>query len=87
MPAVGDRHFRAFVLDNPLRRLFSPPRKTVSKYASKGNVVADVGCGPGYFALSMAEVVGPTGRVYAVDSDPKSIQLVTSKAAKQGTHP
>lgn len=81
---VSDRHFRTFVMDNPLRRLFSPPRKIVSKYASKGNIVADIGCGPGYFTLSIAEVVGPTGRVYAVDSDSRSIEVLSSKAAKQG---
>ncbi len=81
---VSDRHFRTFILDNPLRRLFSSPRKVVSKYASKGNVVADIGCGPGYFTLAFAEVVGPTGRVYAVDSDSKSIEILSSKAAKRG---
>jgi len=30
-------------------------------------VVADLGCGPGYYTLPLAESVGPEGRVYAVD--------------------
>ena len=32
-----------------------------------GDVVADVGCGPGYFSWRMAAAVGPTGRVYGVE--------------------
>ncbi len=32
-----------------------------------GERVADVGCGPGYFTLPLAEAVGPTGKVWAVD--------------------
>jgi len=33
----------------------------------KGAVVADIGSGVGYFALKLAERVGPSGRVLAVD--------------------
>ena len=33
----------------------------------KGKTVADLGCGPGFFTLPLAELVGPTGQVYAVD--------------------
>lgn len=31
-------------------------------------IVADVGAGPGYFALRFGKLVGPTGWVYAVDA-------------------
>jgi ubiquinone/menaquinone biosynthesis C-methylase UbiE len=34
---------------------------------SHGNVVVDLGCGSGYFALKLASAVAPTGRVLAVD--------------------
>lgn len=33
----------------------------------KGDVVADIGAGPGFFSLRAARRVGPTGRVLAVD--------------------
>jgi SAM-dependent methyltransferase len=32
-----------------------------------GQTVLDVGCGPGYAALDLAEMVGPSGRVIAID--------------------
>ncbi len=32
-----------------------------------GQTILDVGCGPGYAALDLAELVGPTGSVVAID--------------------
>jgi len=75
-----DRHLPTFVMDNFVRRWFFPPKKKVSKFLSVGSVVADVGCGPGYFTIPMAELVGPTGKVYAVDSHPKSIEVLRAKS-------
>lgn len=34
---------------------------------SLGMVIADIGCGPGFFTLPAAEIVGHRGKVYAVD--------------------
>jgi ubiquinone/menaquinone biosynthesis C-methylase UbiE len=33
----------------------------------QGQVVADLGCGSGFFVLPAAQMIGPTGTVYAVD--------------------
>ncbi len=79
-----DRHLPTFVMDNFVRRWFSPPKKKVSKFLSAGSVVADVGCGPGYFSIPMAELVGSTGKVYAADSDPKSIKVLRAKSEARG---
>jgi ubiquinone/menaquinone biosynthesis C-methylase UbiE len=70
---------------NPVRRLFDNPNKYCS-YVTTGQVVADLGCGPSYYTLALAECVGPGGRVYAVDSDEKAIQAVEEKADKGGCH-
>ena len=80
----GDRHFPTFLLDNFIRRLISPPEKKIRKYASKGITVADIGCGPGHFTIYMAEAVGLKGKVYAADSDPKSIEVLTAKSKAKG---
>lgn len=39
-----------------------------------GMTYADIGCGPGYFTFPVAERVGPTGQVYAVDLQPEMLQ-------------
>ena len=41
-----------------------------------GMVVADIGANVGYFALLMAELVGPTGRVHAFEPNPRLAELV-----------
>ncbi len=80
-----DKHFPAWELDNFFRRLGDKPNRHCS-YATKGQVVADLGCGPGYYTLSLAESVGPDGAVYAVDSDEKAIQALEKKVSKHGYH-
>jgi ubiquinone/menaquinone biosynthesis C-methylase UbiE len=79
-----DKHFPVFAHDNPFRRLFESPRKLVESYITTGQVVADLGCGPGFYTLALADLVGPEGKVYAVDSDEKAIQIVEKKADKRG---
>ena len=41
---------------------------------SKGNWVADVGAGNGYYVQRMADLVGPTGKVFAEDISDHSIE-------------
>lgn len=49
-----------------------------------GDVVADLGCGPGYVSLRAAEVVGPKGRVYAVDRAAEALAYLERLQAEQG---
>jgi ubiquinone/menaquinone biosynthesis C-methylase UbiE len=44
-----------------------------------GGVVADVGAGSGYFTERLAALVGPTGRVVAVDIDPEALQQLATR--------
>jgi ubiquinone/menaquinone biosynthesis C-methylase UbiE len=76
------RRWPAFL--DPLRRLFEDPKRLVEPYVKDGQVVADLGCGSGYYTLALAELVGPTGIVYAVDLDEKAIRAVANKAKKGG---
>jgi ubiquinone/menaquinone biosynthesis C-methylase UbiE len=39
-----------------------------------GAVVADVGCGPGAVSVVMARLVGPGGRVIAVDREAATVE-------------
>jgi ubiquinone/menaquinone biosynthesis C-methylase UbiE len=48
-----------------------------------GQVVADLGAGPGVISLPMAKTVGPTGKVYAVDIDQAFIDHINMRAKEQ----
>jgi ubiquinone/menaquinone biosynthesis C-methylase UbiE len=80
----ADKRFPLFAHDNPLRRKFSPPGRFVEAFASAGQIVADLGCGPGFYAVELAERVGPGGKVYAVDSDDRAVRALEKKAREHG---
>ncbi len=48
-----------------------------------GSVVAEIGAGDGGLTLAAAERVGPTGRVYTTELDPKKLADLETLAAKQ----
>ena len=49
-----------------------------------GDAVADLGCGPGYFTLPLAEAVGDAGSVLAVDLQAAMLEKVRERAEKGG---
>lgn len=49
----------------------------------KGMTVVDYGCGPGHYTIPLAEMVGPKGRVYAVEIQPLALETVKKKAARK----
>ena len=49
-----------------------------------GQTLIDVGCGPGYAALDLAEIVGPEGRVVAIDRSRRFLDVLEAAAAARG---
>lgn len=49
-----------------------------------GSIVADFGCGSGYFSFEFAKRVGKDGAVYALDVLPSALEAVTSHAKTLG---
>jgi ubiquinone/menaquinone biosynthesis C-methylase UbiE len=47
-----------------------------------GERVVDIGSGPGFVALDVAEAVGPTGRVVGVDVSESMLSIATARAAR-----
>ncbi len=50
----------------------------------EGSHVIDLGCGPGYASLDLAEIVGPTGRVLAVDRSERFLTALATTASERG---
>jgi ubiquinone/menaquinone biosynthesis C-methylase UbiE len=48
----------------------------------RGQVVADVGAGPGFWTLPLARRVGPAGRVFALDPEPAALDVLRRRLAK-----
>lgn len=74
---------RAGSLDNRFRRLLQVPHKILGPYIKKGMTVLDLGCGPGFFTIDMAQLVGKSGRVIASDLQEGMLQKLKGKI--QGT--
>lgn len=49
-----------------------------------GQTACDVGAGSGYHTVRLARAVGPTGRVLAVDLQPKMLELLRERVAAAG---
>lgn len=71
-------------LATPLRRLFHDPRRVLAGLVALGDTAIDFGCGPGYFTLPLAEMVGPGGRVVAVDLQAAMLERVRERAQAAG---
>jgi ubiquinone/menaquinone biosynthesis C-methylase UbiE len=50
----------------------------------EGMTVCDMGCGNGFYALQLATMVGPKGRVLAVDIQPEMLKLLVERMEEQG---
>lgn len=70
-------------LDNKLRRWVQSPQKILQPYIEEGMTVLDIGCGPGFFSIDMAQLVGKSGRVIAADLQEGMLQKLRRKI--QGT--
>ena len=66
-------------LDNNIRRWLQNPQKILSSYVKEGMKVLDVGCGPGFFSVELAKMVGTSGKVYAVDLQEGMLQKLRDK--------
>jgi ubiquinone/menaquinone biosynthesis C-methylase UbiE len=49
-----------------------------------GQTLLDAGCGPGYAALDLASIAGPTGRVVAVDRSARYLEALQQAARNDG---
>ena len=74
----------SFIIGNPLRRLIHNPDKILANLIKNGHTAVDIGCGPGFFTIAMAKLVGKDGCVIAADIQTKMLNHVRHRAAKEG---
>jgi len=68
-----------------VRDLLSPPGKLLEETGlERGFRVLDYGCGPGSFSMAAARLVGPRGKVYALDINPLAVRNVERVASRKG---
>lgn len=79
-------------LKGALKRQLAPRRKKWQKPAAvvralrlrRGQVIAEIGSGPGYFTPRLARAVGPAGHVYAVDPEAAVLDVLRQRMKKAG---
>jgi SAM-dependent methyltransferase len=72
-------------LVRPEREMEESPEKALDALSiPKGAAVADIGAGVGYFTWRLAERVGPSGKVYANDIQPRMLERLKRNVAERG---
>src|SRR5436309_10434862 len=74
------------VFDDPARDAYQKPGEVVRALRIRpGMRVADIGAGTGYFSGHLSAAVGPTGAVFAADTEPELVRHLRERAEKERT--
>ena len=57
-------------------------KKILKHYIKEGMIILELGCGPGFFTIDIAQMVGNSGQVIAVDLQEGMLQKVRNKIKK-----
>ena len=80
---MDNLHFRLMSFGFRFRDIFSPRINTLKEVGIKPGLCAlDYGCGSGSYITPLAELVGKSGKIYALDIHPLAIQSAQNTAAK-----
>ncbi len=66
-------------IDSLMRTLLQPPKKILKRYIQPNMTVLDLGCGPGYFSIPMAQMLNETGKTIALDIQQGMLDIVKRK--------
>ncbi len=76
--------FRLMSLTYKIRDFFLPRMNILKEVGIKpGFTILDYGCGPGSYILPVAQMVGQSGKIYAVDIQPLAVKSVNDIAANK----
>lgn len=69
---------------SPIRKWLEDPEKLLRPYICDGMTILEPGPAMGFFTLPMARMVGESGRVIAVDLQPRMLEGLRRRAARAG---
>jgi ubiquinone/menaquinone biosynthesis C-methylase UbiE len=82
---TSDLGFEAMSLMFKVRDFFRPRKDVLEEVGIEpGFSVLDYGCGPGSYISRLAELVGESGKIYALDIHPRALKKVQKIASKKG---
>jgi ubiquinone/menaquinone biosynthesis C-methylase UbiE len=84
MPTRFDPRQKDLLLSDERQAALQPSSLLRTLGLKAGDTIADIGCGPGFFTLPAAEIVGPEGLVVAADIQGEMLTTVRTRAAAQG---
>jgi ubiquinone/menaquinone biosynthesis C-methylase UbiE len=70
---------RGALLNARRRERWAPSRFLARLDLQAGQAVLDLGCGPGFWTLPLAEIVGPAGTVWALDVSQEMLDALTAR--------
>ena len=71
-----------YLLISPLRKLLQNPKKIIAPLVQEGMTVVEIGPGMGFFSLEIAKKVAESGRIIAIDIQPKMLEQLERRAEK-----
>ncbi len=84
MPHKFDPARLARLMSDERRRELPPDRILLRAGLGAGQTLVDIGCGPGFFVLPAARIVGPRGRVIGLDTSPVMVAELRKNARAAG---
>ena len=71
-------------LERTERETEEQPQLVIDALAIKpGQTIADLGAGSGYYSFRIAPLVGPTGKVLAIDIEPTMLDVIAQRASRE----
>jgi ubiquinone/menaquinone biosynthesis C-methylase UbiE len=76
-----------FLMSEERKQQHNPQTILNEAGVKKGMIIADLGSGPGFFTIPMAQMTGEKGLVYAVDSNQTMLNGLKENIAKSEVNP
>ena len=71
-------------LERPERESEEQPQLVIDALEIRpGQTIADLGAGSGYYSFRIAPLVGPTGKVLAIDIAPAMLEVIAQRASRE----